>query len=177
MYAEHVTCTKYISCSPVKLCTVLIYLNGNPWQQRMKTAQVPSFGTEGLQHTDYRIWNDHGSEQWRDLNVLSFLPFVIHIFGKVKSLFYTTHLNIHDPSLAVLPCLFQRWPLIDSEVTALREILEEVGVISTWILRAPSLLLLFSAAPCSEDLMALPTWGQAQVHTYMHYYYRGCHHD
>lgn len=46
---------------------------------------------------------------------------------------------------------------MDSEVTALREILEEVGVISTWMLRAPSLLLLFSAAPWSEDLMALPT--------------------
>lgn len=59
--------------------------------------------------------------------------------------------------IGVLPCLFQRCPLIESEVTALREILEEVGVISTWILRAPSLLLLFSAAPCSEDLMAFPT--------------------
>lgn len=60
--------------------------------------------------------------------------------------------------VCVSPCLFQRCPLIDREVTALREILEEVGVISTWILRAPSLLLLFSAAPCSDDLMALPTW-------------------
>lgn len=60
--------------------------------------------------------------------------------------------------VCALPCLFQRCPLIDREVTAFREIREEVGVISTWILRAPSLLLLFSAAPCSDDLMALPTW-------------------
>lgn len=57
----------------------------------------------------------------------------------------------------VLPFLFQRCPLMESEVTAFREILEEVGVISTWILRAPSLLLLFSAALCRDDLMALPT--------------------
>lgn len=60
--------------------------------------------------------------------------------------------------LCISPCLFQRCPLIESEVTALREILEEVGVISTWILRGPSLLLVFSAAPCNDDLMALPTW-------------------
>lgn len=70
------------------------------------------------------------------------------------------------PCVWLLPCLFQRCPLIEREVTAFREILEEVGVISTWILRAPSLLLLFSAAPCSDDLMALPTWGrgEAQIH-------------
>lgn len=61
--------------------------------------------------------------------------------------------------VCALPCLFQRCPLIEREVTAFREIREEVGVISTWILRGPSLLLLFSAAPCSDDLMALPTWG------------------
>lgn len=60
------------------------------------------------------------------------------------------------------PCLFQRCPLIEREVTAFLEILEEVGVISTWILRAPSLLLLFSAAPCSVDLMALPTWEKSR---------------
>lgn len=65
-----------------------------------------------------------------------------------------------SPCAWVLPCLFQRCPLMEREVTAFREILEEVGVISTWMLRAPSLLLLFSAAPCSDDLMALPTWGQ-----------------
>lgn len=67
------------------------------------------------------------------------------------------------------PFLFQRCPLIDSEVTAFREILEEDGVISTWMLRAPSLLLLFRAAPCSDDLMALPTWGHGgadTVHTH-----------
>lgn len=69
------------------------------------------------------------------------------------------------PPVGVLPCLFQRCPLIEREVTAFREILEEVGVISTWILRAPSLLLLFSAAPCSDDLIALPTWGSEEKHT------------
>lgn len=60
-------------------------------------------------------------------------------------------------------------------MTALREMREDVGVISTWMLRAPSLLLLFSAAPWSEDLMALATWGlgeeeeeekKQRVHTY-----------
>lgn len=61
------------------------------------------------------------------------------------------------PCVCISPCLFQRCPLIEREVTAFREILEEVGVISTWILRAPSLLLLFSAALCIDDLMALPT--------------------
>lgn len=69
----------------------------------------------------------------------------------------------------VLPCLFQRCPLIESEVTALREILEEVGVISTWILRAPSLLLLFKAAPCSVDLMALPTCNQTEAQRHLLY--------
>lgn len=77
-----------------------------------------------------------------------------------------------SPCVWVLPCLFQRCPLMEREVTAFLEILEEVGVISTWMLRAPSLLLLFSAAPCSDDLMALPTWGRGEAHTHWLYCFR-----
>lgn len=113
------------------------------WDWRMTTT-----------HSDRRTWNGRVSEHWRDLNLL--LSFLWHGF-----VLQSNPLLPH-PRVWVLPCLFQRCPLIESEVTALREILEDVGVISTWILRAPSLLLLFSAALCSEDLMALPTWGQAE---------------
>lgn len=55
------------------------------------------------------------------------------------------------------PCRFQRCPRMDRLVTAFLEIREDVGVISTWIDRVPSLLD-FRAAPRSDDLMAFPTF-------------------
>lgn len=100
-----------------------------------------------------------------DLYLLLLIPPLVFIYSPwtliTLFLLYWRSQKVHSP---VLPCLFQRCPLMESEVTALREILEEVGVISTWILRAPSLLLLFNAAQCSVDLMALPTCSQTESH-------------
>lgn len=103
-----------------------------------------------------------------DLYLLLLIPPLVLIYSPwnviMIFLLYWRSQKVHSP---VLPCLFQRCPLMESEVTALREILEEVGVISTWILRAPSLLLLFNAAPCSVDLIALPTCSQTESHPHM----------
>lgn len=65
--------------------------------------------------------------------------------------------SVHVDGSSSSPCRFQRWPRMDILVTAFLEIREEVGVISTWMERMPSLLD-FRAAPWSDDLMAFPTF-------------------